>query len=308
MADSLIASSGRWPRLRSAALRWADDFVAPERRFELVAVMTLVLLIMYTLSTWYMQAGVLCLSVMALLHRPLVRSALLWFGITLILAAGHYQGWFHIDNHKYLITYWCFAVALSRLAADPASFLAFNGRLLIGLAFLFAVLWKLISEDYMSGAFFEATLLQDSRFHGIAEVVGGASPAGLNGNLSDMSRLRDFGDPSVGIAVNTGSRIALLAQFMTWWTIGIEAVVAACFLWPKDRGLSKWRDPILLAFLLTTYPLAPVVGFAWVLTAMATAQCSDRFRYGPVLYTAAFLAVMVSAYLPFSRVKGLLLP
>ncbi len=310
MADSLTpASSGRWQRLRTAALAWADDFSAPERRFELVAVMTLMLLIMYTLSTWYMQAGVLCLSVFALLHRPILRSALFWFAITLILTVGHYQGWFHIDNHKYLITYWCLALALSRLADDPDRFLALNGRLLIGLAFLFAVIWKAISEDYMSGAFFEATLLQDTRFHGVAEVVGGAPAAGLQENVLGLSRLRNFGDPSAGFDITTGGRIPLLAQFMTWWTILIEAVVAACFLWPKDRGLSKWRDHSLFAFILTTYPLAPVVGFAWVLSAMATAQCRTKgFRYWPVLYTFAFLAVMVSAYLPFSRLKGLLLP
>ncbi|MEM8598279.1 MAG: hypothetical protein AAGF99_00020 [Bacteroidota bacterium] len=310
MADAPhVASLSRWHRVRTAALAWAADFSAPERRFDLVATMTIVLLVLYTLSTWYMQAGVLCLGVFALLHRPILRSALFWFAVTFILAVGHYQGWFYIDNHKYLITYWCLAIALSRLAGEPDRFLALNGRLLIGLAFLFAVVWKLISEDYMSGAFFEATLLQDPRFHGVAEVVGGASAPGLQENVQQLRTLRSFGDPSAGFSVSTGARVPLLAQVMTWWTILIEAVVTACFLWPKDRGLSRWRDATLLAFILTTYPLAPVVGFAWVLTAMATTQCDTRrFRYWPVLYTLAFLAVMVSAYLPFSRVKGLLLP
>ncbi len=308
------SAPGRWSRLRTAALRWAEDFSSPERRFDLVAAMTLILLLLWTLPVWYMKTGVLALSVLALLHRPIARSALFWFAVTFVLAVGHYQGWFYIDNHKYLITYWCFAVALSRLMADPDRFLALNARLLIGLAFFFAVLWKLISEDYLSGAFFEATLLLDPRFHDVAEVVGGASSGGLQDNLQRVSGLRNFGDPSGGIGINTGERIAALAQFMTWWTIGIEAVVAACFLWPEDRGLSRWRDPALLAFILTTYPLAPVVAFAWILTAMATAQCSTHvlrsrtFHFWPVLYTAAFLLVMMSAYLPFSRVKGLLLP
>ncbi len=309
MADSLTqAASGRWHRVRTAALRWADAFSAEDRRFELVAAMTLVLLLMFTVSVWYMQVGVLGLSVLAVLHRPLVRRAPFWFAVTAILAVGHAQGWFQIDNHKYLITYWCFALGLSRLADDPARFLALNARLLIGLAFLFAVVWKVLSKDYLSGAFFEATLLQDARFSGVAEVLGGVSAAGLQENLQAMRSLIAFGDPGAGLAMHTGPRIAALAQFMTWWTIGIEALVAACFLWPHGRGLSRWRDPALFAFIVTTYPLAPVVGFAWVLTAMATAQCSERpFRYWPVLYTAAFLIVMASAYLPFSRVKGLLL-
>ncbi len=302
-------ADGWWHRTRAAALDAAEAFSAPARRFELVAAMTILLLLMFTVSVWYMQVGVLGLAVLAVLHRPLVRSAPFWFAITTILAVGHLQAWFSIDNHKYLVTYWCLALALSRLADDPDRFLALNARLLIGLAFFFAVLWKAISVDYLSGAFFEATLLQDGRFAGLAEVGGGVSAGGLTLNAEYLKALVAFGDPSAGAEVVSGPRIAALAQFMTWWTIGIEAVVAVCFLWPEDRGPSRWRDPALFGFVLTTYPLAPVVGFAWVLTAMATAQCSERpFRHWPVLYTVAFLVVMASAYLPFSRVKGLLLP
>lgn len=308
MTDSLLqAQPGRWHRARAAAVAWSDGFIAEERRFDLVAAMTLVLLIFFVDAVWYMQIGVLSLSVLAVLHRPLMRSALLWLAITFVLAVGHYTMWFSIDNHKYLITYWCFALALSRLADDPERFAAVNARLLIGLAFFFAVLWKAISVDYLNGTFFESTLILDTRFYGVAEVVGGASAAGLKENIQHLGDLKNFADPGLGMALNTGGRVPMLAQFMTWWTIGIEAFVAVCFLWPEDRGPSRWRDPALFAFMLTTYLIAPVVGFAWVLTAMATAQCSTRlFRYWPVLYTAAFLFAMASSYFPFARVKGLL--
>lgn len=308
MTDSFLHDRpGRWDRVRAAAIEWSDRFVAEERRFDLVASMTLVLLIFFVNAIWYMQIGVLSLSVLAVLYRPLMRSALFWFAITFVLAVGHYATWFSIDNHKYLITYWCFALALARLADDPERFTAFNARVLIGLAFSFAVLWKLISVDYLNGAFFESILVQDMRFYGVTEVLGGASAAGLKANIQRLIDLKNFADPGVGVAMNTGGGVPLLAQLMTWWTIGIEALVAVCFLWPKDRGPSRWRDPALLAFLLTTYLVAPVVGFAWVLTAMATAQCSTRpFRYWPVLYTAAFIVALASLYFPFARVQGLL--
>lgn len=269
--------------------------------------MTLVLLLLFTVATWYMQIGVLCLSVAAVLHRPLVRRPLFWFAITFVLAVGHYFSWFYIDNHKYLITYWCFALALSRLSLSPEHFLALNARLLIGLAFLFAVVWKLLSDDYLDATFFELLLIHNQRFFGVANALGGVSMAHLHQNLQALGDLTQFGDPSAGVELSSSDRIRALAQVLTWWTIGIEAFVATCFLWPLGRGLSRWRDPALLAFIVTTYPVAPVVGFAWVLTTMGAAQSDDgRFRYWALLYAAVFLLILASLYFPFSRAKGLI--
>ena len=316
METATSSPPSRRQRLMTAARREVDPhleaLLAEDHRFDLVAAMTLVLLIVFTGSIWYMQVGVLGLAVAAVLHRPLVRYAGFWLAITVVLAVGHASFWYAIDNHKYLITYWTLVLALARLTDDPLRLLAHNARLLIGLAFGFAVLWKSISGDFLDGSFFEASLLQRPRFFGVAEVIGGVSDSSLRENLHRMATLRDAGDPSdpgAAAVMNTGPRIPLMAFLMTWWTLGIEAVVAACFLWPKDRGLSRWRDASLFAFLITTYVLTPVVGFAWVLCAMGAAQCREtrRFRYWPALYTGAFLFVMVSSYLPWSRAKGFFL-
>lgn len=292
-----------WSRARRGARRWADEFVAAERRFDLVAAMTLVLLLLFTASSWYMQVGVLSLSVAAVLYRPLARQAWFWFAITLILVVGLTDSWFYVDNHQFLITYWCFALGLARLAPSPEAFLAFNARVLVGLAFLFAVVWKLVSGDYLDGTFFEFHLIHHHRFAGLTELLGGIPASQLGQNVQSLQDLTRFGDPSAETAMHSSGRITLLANVLTWWTLGIEAFVAACFLWPVGRALSRWRDPALLAFLVTTYPVAPVVGFAWVLTAMGTAQSADeRFRYWTVLYAGVFLLVLVSLYFPFSRV------
>lgn len=97
-----------------------------------------------------------------------------------------------------------------------------------------------------------------------------------------------------------------MALVLTWWTILIEAVVAVLFLWPEDRGPSRWRDPALLVFILTTYPVAPVIGFAWVLAAMGTAQSTRRgFPYWPAIYVAAYVLVLMSLHFPFSRLVPL---
>ena len=300
------AVSVRWSRARSAARGWAEVFAAPERRFELVAGMTLLLLLLYSEAIWYLEMGVYALAILAVLHRPLARKPGLWLLITLFLAVGHWRAWFAVDNHKYLITYWCLALGLSLLAADPMRVLRHSARWLIGLAFLFAVLAKLLAPDYLSGAFFEGHLLTDGRFFGVSSFFGGIPLQEIR--LGDLARrdLLVFGDLRESIALPSSPRLGVLAQVLTWWTLFIEGAVALLFLWPEDRGPSRWRDPALLLFIATTYPVAPVIGFAWVLAAMGAAQSAERgFRYWPVLYVAAYVLVLMSFYFPFARIVPL---
>lgn len=302
MRSTLRLSSLR----RRAWHRWADVFVAPERRFELVGVMTLLLLLLYSEPIWYLEFGVYGLCLAALLYRPLLSKPALWFLLTSFLAVGHFRAWFYIDNHKYLITYWCLALALALLGTKPLEVLRTNARLLIGLAFLLAVVAKLISPDYLDGSFFEGLLLTDRRFFGVSTFLGAVPPEALR--ASDLARLDvlTFGDVRIPVDLPTTARLVGLAQVLTWWTILIEAAVALLFLWPEDRGPSRWRDPTLLAFIFTTYPVAPVIGFAWVLTTMGVAQCSQRgYRYWPVLYAIAFIAVMLASYVPVARFLSL---
>lgn len=275
---------------------------APERRFELVGLMTLLLLLLFPENIWYLKVGVYGLSILAILHRPLLRSPALWLALTFFLVAGHARSWFYIDNHKFLITYWCLAVGLARLAAEPMQALRHSARYLIGLAFLFAVVAKLLSPDYLSGAFFEGMLLSDVRFARVASFVGGIPLQNIQ--FSDLARLdlAEIGDPALPLPYPSSGRLSAFAFVLTWWTLFIELAVALAFLWPEDRGLSRWRDAVLLVFMITTYPIAPVIGFAWVLAAMGVAQAStQRSARWTGLYVATYLAVMLLAYVPVAR-------
>lgn len=281
---------------------WVDTFSAPERRIELVGGMTLLLFLLYSESVWYLRVGAYALAVAGLLYRPLIRKAAFWLLIACFLVVGHARGWFQIDNHKYLITYWCLAFGLAMLATDPLRALRTNGRLLVGLAFLFAVIAKLLSPDFMSGDFFNSLLVADGRFAGVASFFGGVLMQEIEMGSLARKDLLVFGDLTVPIDTVSSPRLQIMAQVMTWWTILIEVVVAVLFLWPEDRGPSRWRDPALLLFIATTYPIAPVIGFAWVLAAMGTAQSTtSSYRYGVVLYVAVFIFMMAASYVPAAR-------
>lgn len=66
--------------------------------------------------------------------------------------------WFSIDNHHYLLTYWYLALGIALLGHRSDDVVAFTGRWLLGLAFAFAVFWKVASPDFASGAYFEFML------------------------------------------------------------------------------------------------------------------------------------------------------
>jgi hypothetical protein len=78
----------------------------------------------------------------------------------------------------------------------------------------------------------------------------------------------------------------------------VEAAVALTFLWPGQRGIVRFRDALLGLFLLTTYPIASVLTFGWVLAVMGFAQTAGSAAR--VFYAAVF--VILPLYdLPLGR-------
>ena len=210
--------------------------------------------------------------------------------------------WPMADNHAYLLCYWCLAIVLALLSHDPRACLAFNGRLLIGLAFALATLWKVVlSPDYLDGRFFRVTMLTDVRFEGFAQLAGGLT-------RDQLESLRGFVTQHVDgqflEALDTPlepARFLWLARFMTWWTVLLEGAVAVAFLWPLERGVSRWRDALLLLFCVTTYAIAPVEGFGWLLIAMGVAQCESKQRKMRWAYLTAFALILIYREAPWAQ-------
>jgi hypothetical protein len=90
----------------------------------------------------------------------------------------------------------------------------------------------------------------------------------------------------------------------------VEGAVAITFLWPFGRMISQWRNAALLLFCATTYAVAPVEGFGWLLIAMGITQCDPAWRKTLFLYLAVFLLILfyrdewVTQLLELSSVGG----
>ncbi len=283
-----------------ALVRRPVDLLFGADLFELGAAMTLVMIVLSLHEpAWPVTLAVATLAVTALVLRPMMRSPWLWLGLAAVLALAYTQSWFQQNNHDFLKLYWCLGLGAALLAADPVRAVRFNARALIGLCFLFAFVWKALSPDYVSGAFFNYFLLQDTRFALIAEHLVGLDPGALRQALTDRVAYTAFGDPAGALAVPFAAEARGLAGVMTWWTLFIEALVAAAFLLPRRVWLARWRDAVLLLFVFSTYIVAPILYFAWIILAMGIIQCErETSRYLPALYLAAFVLVLMRFYVP----------
>jgi hypothetical protein len=248
--------------------------------------LTLLLLLLRPIGAGWLRPSLLALAVAGLVLPGLLRHPALWLALALLCAARVVSGWPLGDNHAYLLAYWCLALGLARLAPEPQRVLAWNGRWLVGLAFAFATLAKLLSPDYLDGRFFRVTLLEDRRLEGVATALGGAEPEQLSAWRDVLARHVD-GPPLAGGAPPEPARLRALALAATGLTVALEAAIAVVFLAPLGRA--AWlRHALLLLFCATTYAIAPVLGFGWLLLAMGAAQCEPEARRTRLAYLAVF--------------------
>lgn len=265
--------------------------------------LTLIILLLRPMGPWYVRVLLLLLATLGLIAPAVARAPATWLAFALLVGARILLDWPLPDNHIYLLGYWCLALALALRDAAPAVTIARSSRLLIGLAFLCAVMWKaVLSPDYLDGRFFRVTLLNDDRFADVVKFAGGLDDADLDETRAYLTPLPEGAallDPPV---LHEPAGLRWLARVATWGGLALEAIVAALFLWLRPtRVVSRCGHAAVLLFCAATYALAPVAGFGWLLLAMglASSDPSDpRDRVWRRAYLAVFLLVMLYAEMP----------
>jgi hypothetical protein len=243
----------------------------------------------------------------------LLRSAMFWYVTATILGTGIYFTWESADNHRYLFVYMALALCctFSLPRSDQALALALSSRWLLGLCMLLAVGWKVASPDYLSGSFFHFELLADERFAQVASWTSGISFE----QLAENRALREsvtaghlHGSTLCEVQFHSAAGIPLIAQILTWWTLGIETALAALFLasaiWFTRGRLVLLASLALLVFAATTYAVAPVRGFGGILMLLALAQCQPEQKGLRYAFLAAFVLMQLCP-LPLVDLAGL---
>ena len=256
---------------------------------ELVLRLTLLVLILHGASDTWLDVALKVLCGFLLLSAPHLRNPLLWGVLCAAIWWINATSWLWIDNHKFLMSYWTLACAVAVSGSKAEDVLAWNGRILIGLTFTFAVVWKLIGGQYLNGEFFYHTLLCDHRFEVISTTLGGVTPADLEEARLLEAHIGNHPTETAQATALESGRLQLVAMLMSYWTLLVESAIALSFLATKAPVLSRWRDWILLGFIVTTYPIAPVLGFGYTLVILGLAACPTTRKPERI----AYLIVMV---------------
>src|SRR5262245_59867432 len=298
-SSPLSSSPSTWQFIRET---WGSA-----RPLELVLLLTLLLLVTRTPEYWYSQAVIVILSVCGIAFRPVREAATFWLIVSGFLGAELFFHRYAADNHKYLEVYWCVALfcACSLPEGEREQVVAFNARMLIGLCLAFAVFWKAVSATYFEGAsFFRFTLLTDPRFESMAQFLTSIPHAVLVANRENENLIKtawSAGQDLTRVPLQGNSEVYPLALLLTWWTFLFEALLAVVFLWPNRPRIERVRNALLLTFGMTTYLVATVREFGWVLMILGLAQCAPGSKWARVLFFVTVLVIQVFT-LPFGQI------
>jgi len=269
--------------------------------YNLALRLTLLDLILRPIGSWEIRVPVLITSILGLVIPSLLKSPAIWFLLTGFTLSRVILDWPLSDNHAYLLFIWCFAIFISALKKDKI-LLTKNARLMIGLVFVFAFIWKaFLSPDFLDKRFFSVNMIEDPRFSEFTQVT-------CNISKDDLDYFRDYvkqhvdGNLVFAEVINFNlTCINKIAGFLTYYTLILELLVALFFLIPKKLAFSKYRDYFLILFCISIYSVATVEGFGWLLIAMGISQ-SDYKKLPILFYIFAFLIILIYREVPIFEI------
>jgi hypothetical protein len=265
--------------------------------YNLALRLTLLDLILRPIGSWEIRVPVLITSILGLVIPGLLKNPAVWFLLTGFTLSRVILDWPLSDNHAYLLFLWCFAIFISTLRKDKI-LLAKNAKLMIGLVFTFAFIWKVfLSPDFLDKRFFGFAMVADPRFTEFTQLTCDITE-------DELYDFRDYITQHVDghllysdvIDLNLNC-INKISGFLTYYTIILELLVALFFLIPKKLAISKYRDYILIMFCISVYSVATVEGFGWLLIAMGISQ-NDNKKQIKLLYLLSFLVILMYREVP----------
>jgi hypothetical protein len=268
-----------------------------------VLTLTALILLLRPFDVWWVAPFVLAAASLSILSRAVRRAPITWLLLAVFVAARIVAVWPLSDNHIYLLAYWCLAIGLALSSAHPAGTLSSSSRWLLGAAFAMAVLWKAaLSPDYLDGRFFRVTLLTDERFADASLVFGGLSREQMIQNRAFLQPLPEGAELLTPPPFVEPPRLRAFAAAATWGGLLLESLIALTCLVPLREQLTVARHGLLLAFCVTTYALAPVAGFGWLIATMGLAQCRPHQRSLHRAYVAVFILILLYSEFPWTSV------
>ena len=244
--------------------------------FDLVALLTV--FSMFRISHLPLDMALTVAAAILVCLKSVRRSPWFWFGIVVAWLPRMYFDFQHYEDHCFFVIYWCGAMGLAVMGRRVEFSMRNSARLMIGLCFALGCIWKVISPEFYDGSLFHFKLLFDYRFEEmVTGPIGGLSSLTSASNLESYRNVR-MALPGGEAAIEIPGRVTWIAYVMTVWTIVIEGALAWAFLF-SGKLAERSRDFVLMFFMLSTYFVVPVMGFASIFMTLGIAQTrSNRMR------------------------------
>ena len=259
--------------------------------------LTLVALLLQPIGDWFVRPSVLLLACAGLLAPRFRDLPALWLLLAVLAGWRVIADWPLADNHAYLLGYWCLAAFMALRVEPSGPILARTAGLLLGLVFLFATLWKGLTPNYVDGRFFANALVTDPRFEDFTLLSGGLDPQTLYHN-------RDVLELAIDARTIEPPAFRVLVNLITWWTLVIEGLLAVVWLLPARSLAGRQRHWLMVLFCVSTYAVATVAGFGWLIVAMAVTTLRVEQTRLAFLYLLSFALILVFKHVPIWSLIG----
>ena len=96
----------------------------------------------------------------------------------------------------------------------------------------------------------------------------------------------------------------VLVNLITWWTLVIEGLLAVVWLLPARSLAGRQRHWLMVLFCVSTYAVATVAGFGWLIVAMAVTTLRVEQTRLAFLYLLSFALILVFKHVPIWSLIG----
>ena len=194
------------------------------------------------------------------------------------------DSWLICQNHDILWGYWLLVILTNCLVPQErkTKFLSLNASLLIAFVFLFSIIHKAISPDFLSGNILYYQLLFSTRFYFLDAIFPFNYLDILESNLIKLLNLQENFVPFNFKFIPP--QIYSLAQFLSWTVYGLELLISILFFFPKHLKLIRYRDFFLLVFIFSIYFILQLNGFIFLMVLLGMSQTSSKDILARSLY------------------------
>lgn len=237
----------------------------------------------------YSSVAILILIPLLVFKRNLINNSIVWLIPFVLLSFDLYSNWLVLANHEWVMWYWSIVLLVASVyykKSDISEEIMKNGaRQLLIIIMLVAVAWKVTNPAYLSGSFFERTMISNPLFENFSLLVGDLTVDQLRYNQQiEVTKFTNLvpGELNTEHELISTNLFDLYGVLVSWWVLLIELLIGVLFLLKRQKIdiAAHWLH---ILFIITTYFAVPIVGFGWILIVLGfalTQNMPKNITYG----------------------------